>query len=469
MALQTDARTTPKSAPTTSAAASLTPDQSNQNLYDQLYSSLLANFMKDFVGSDGNILPQFQFQFPNPVQLQKAVWADPSSSFGQYQSFQAVDRCPVSKAGFFTQNDNSPSVWQYYPMFLKAVIPANVGNLQAYKDALQQQALDARKMNDAINGAGPAFTTWKTQNPASPITDVVSWLTATPPIAQANPWAGNYASAEADSAIQGTIMQQLTETAQPDLSAALAGIANPQFQTSYATSNTGQIKAGTSFVGANDGSQNPSQDWVDWKNGDTSNPDLKQYNARIANGVVPVHHAEKVTITATASYSYFFGLFKATSTIQETFFRDVVTDASFALDMNFASVWMYPVSRPGWFASQVLQSYSKRPLSASNPIDFFNKDTGVLYLLPLEVFLGWNPMLRLTLSTSLYTKWKDQLMSGNGVVLNGVVVGDGVKPKQISSDPTGNTVLEFGDQSLPASKQQLPTILGYVHQKTVGQ
>lgn len=443
-------------------ALTTNPTQSNQNLYDQLFTQIQASFLSDFIGPDKQLLPEYQFQFPNPVQLQPAAWVSlVNNNFQPYEMFEAGDLAPISKQGSYTTGPNSTSIFTYYGRWLAAVTPPSVTGLPAYLAAQQDAMVAAQSMAAAVTGAGPAFAAYKSANPTSTITTVESWLTQTPLLPQSLPYALNYQTAYTNYLAQLATLAQLAADADPDLSAAQTAYGNSAFRVAYATAPGLTVTAGNTFIGSTDGSLNPVNDWTAWSQGQT-NPNLNPFTATVAAGVQPVSHVEAVTIEETVETSYFFGLFSMSETELVTFFQTVTVDEHFQLDMNWGSLVMYPVSRPGWFDATVLQSYANSPLVASNHIDFFSQDAGALSLVPEYIFLGWNPSLTLTLDTDLYNQYQGQLQAESGAWFNGIVVPGA--PTSVTAGPNGTTIVQYGTPASPASMQQLPTIVGYVNQ-----
>lgn len=434
---------------------------SNQNLYDQLFTAIQQTYLSDFLGSDNQLQPTWQFQFPNPAALQVANWVTSvNNNFQAYEMFEVGDLAPISKQGSYLTSPNSPSIYTAYGNWLNTLIPADAENLQAYQNAQNQAAQDATDMQDAIAGAGPAFATWQQDNPGSTITTVEAWLSQVPPLPQAQPFANNYQSAQSDSATQTALMDQLTATADAPLSAALAAYNDKANQTTYPVAPNVSVTAGLGIVGTPDGTENPAQDWLDWSTG-KPNPDLNFFTATVAAGVQPVSSVEEVTLTETQRFSFFFGLLSFSITEQVNFFETITTDANFQLQMNWQSLFMYPISRIGWFDQSFLQNHANDPLSASNTTDFFSDTNGVLYLVPSFVFLGWNPTLQLTLSTSLYEQWTNQINSPQGVWFNGIEVTG--PPTSVTTGANGTTVVQYGSPKSATAMANLPNIVGYVH------
>jgi hypothetical protein len=444
------------------ATTTQNPTTSNQNLYNQLFSRIQAAYLGDFVGSDNQLLPQWQFQFPNPVAVQQAQWVNPlNNDFLAYQQFEVGDLAPASKQGQYTADTSQPSIWTNYGLWLGAVLPANLNSIPAYVNAQKEQLQDAQDMTNAINGAGPAFSTWSEQNPGSNITTVAQWLAQTPPLPAAEPFATNYQNASASYSSQLAEMSQIAKTADALLSQAQADYRNPDFQQTYATFTGVKVTEGIGIVGNTDGTLNPQADWAAWSTGQSNPPDLTPFTATITQGVVPVSTIEPITLTETVQFSFFFGLFSCSVTEQVTFFQEITQDENFSVDMNWASLVMYPITRQGWYSQQALESLANQPLSPGNNVDFFGPEAGTLFLIPSQIFLGWNPSLTLTLSTTLYNQWESQISSSEGVWLNGVELPG--PPTSATNNPDGTTTVNYGDPESQTSMSQLPFIIGYLH------
>lgn len=434
---------------------------SNQNLYDQLYSAIQTAYLSDFIGGNGQLLPTWQFQFPNPAAQSPAVWVETANNnFQPYQMFEAGDLAPISKQGSYVTDSSCPSIFENYGLWLGAVLPANLGSNQQYIDDQNLANEYAQDMQDAVNGAGPSFATWLQQNPGSTITTVTQWLTQVPALAAAQPYATNYQTALANYNNEITALQTIANNLNKPLATAQQNYQDTAYQTQYATAAGVDVTMGTTIVGNLDGTLNPVNDWVAWSTGQ-SNPDLTPFQATVASGVVPVTTVETVVFEATEQFSFFFGLFSVTLEQQMTFFVDITTDQNFSLIMNWASLVMYPISRELWYGQSFLQENANDTLASTNQVDFFGPENGTLYLVPSFVFLGWNPSLTLTLTTTLYNTWQSQISSSEGVYLNGITVPG--PPTSVTNNPDGTTTVNYGTPTSPTSMAQLPSIVGYVH------
>lgn len=387
----------------------------NAPLFEQLYVALERDFLGNF-SSNGQLLPQYDFQFPNPNQVPSAVWVQLTENFQAYQMFNAGDLAPISKTGWMQTGPMSPSVWANYGYWLNAVVPPGGEGVPAFTTAQARPLPDGDASPDP---ASPEFT-----------------------------------------ARLGALGQAVAST-NPQLAAAIAAYTNPLFRTIYAGVGSPFV-AGRTFVGSADRSEDPVQDWTAWSTGEP-NPDLNPYSTRIQLG-----NSTSATLGASdaalATEPFFLPLALSAGD-RAAFVRDVTGDASSSLLLRFASLFLYPISRPGWFEPAFLQNSAGWNLQPGNTIDFFGATAGTLYLIPANIFLGWNPSLVLTITTKLYEKWKPQLMSAQGIVVGGITIGVGIVPTVLSSS-SRLTVLQFGDPTAAESLAQVPLIVGWVHLRT---
>lgn len=444
-----------------------TPNISNQNLYDLLFTALVQNFPTEFGISTpgGPVAGDLAYQFPDPTDVQAANWCDSVGDPNQaIQQFFVGDRAPVLKGGRYTADASSDSIFTNYQYWIDAVIPPSPERDPAYKPANEQLTqLGQNAINIVANAKAP-FAAWQANNPGSSITTATAWLSQTPPIMEAQPFATQYQTTVQEYNTQAAIVAQIVANLSKPLSDAQKAASNPANTTTYQYTPSGRpqtsFTAPTTEVG--DGVADPASDWASWMSGGKQN--INPVTIQLTAGTVPVYSVEEVTIEVSVTFSYFFGLFSNTVEEQETFFEQVVTDEAFSLNMQFGSLRNYSIARPNWYSDEILETFANNPYSSS--IDFFNPQTGPLYLIPREVFLGWNPVLVLNVSQTLFNNWQSALMSDQGVFVAGVPVGVGMTPT-VQTLPDGTVQLTFGSQTAPASMQQVPTILGFLMTKIV--
>lgn len=457
--------TTPKTALAHEQMSASTSTSSNQNLYDLLFTALVQNFPTEFGVSGGLIASNLAFQFPDPTALQQANWCDAVNDANfVIQQFFVGDRAPVLKAGRYTADASSESISQNYVYWINSVVPPSPNSDPAYAPAMELEASYAQDVINIKANAKAPFAAWQAANPGSTITTVNAWLSQTPPLIEAQPFASQYQSTVQKYNTQAALVAQIVENLSKPLSDAMKAANNPANSTTYQYTPSGEpqtsLTAPITEVG--DETANPTSDWASWTSG--GNQNINPVSVSLIAGTVPVYSVEEVTISVTETFSYFFGLFSNTVTEQETFFEQIVTDEAFELNMQFGSLRNYSISRPGWYSDEVLETYANNAFHST--IDFFNPQTGPLYLIPREVFLGWNPVLVLTVTEALYNNWQKALTSDQGVFVAGIAVGVGMTPT-VQTLSNGTVQLTFGNQTSAQSMQQVPTILGFLMDKIV--
>ncbi|HEU4885814.1 MAG TPA: hypothetical protein VFT45_26495 [Longimicrobium sp.] len=436
------------------------PATANQMMYDALFSALVQHFPTTFGVSNGALDPRLQYQFPDPANLQPANWVDPLEDV-DFEAAQCLlgDRPPLLKGARYAP-DSAQSIFTSYGDWIDSVEASNPATNPEYREALRVLMDAGARMQQIAEIATPSFRAWQQENPGA-LANLTAWLTASPPLIAAQPYATQYAIASQEYNHAAAKTTQIVEVLNRPLGRAQAAADDPAFQKKYAIQGTSLSTIGQTQVG--DVFSDPVENWTNWQQGGSLNQN--PFQSTITSGTVPQYTVQPVTIEVTETYSYFFGLFSSTTTEQQTFFQQVVDYQNFQIELSFASVNPYTISRQGWYSLDVLQGYAPTKY-IYNGVDFFNPTSGPLYLVPRTVFLGWNPVVKLTIDDALFQAWKPTLDADGGtggIYVNGVLVGVGIPYTQSASPIQGAVELTFGDQGNPESRSTVPTVLGFVH------
>jgi hypothetical protein len=428
----------------------------NQGLFNLLFSALVQAFPSEFGLENGQLSPQFNFQFPDPTLVPQAGWVDATDPNFQYEQFNLGNQGPILKQGRFTSGSASPDIFKNYGYWINSVATPSVASYPPYIAANKLMLSAANAVQSVQNNAVTAFASWQAANPNSKITTLNAWLVAEPPYAAAEPYATQYTIANQQFSEQAANLARIVAQLDQPLSDAQTAASSATNTTPYQYTPLGQkpitVTEGTTLIGIP--GQDPVSDWASWSTG--GNQNLNPQTIPIEVGVVPLHSLQAVTVTTWESYSYFFGLISGSEEVQTTFFQEVTTDEAFQLAINFGSLQPYPITRPGWYSFEALSTYANDQYNSA--IDFFNPTTGPLYLIPTTVFLGWNLTVTLTITQALYNSWQSQLNLNQGVFIAGAQIGVGQTPvvKQVGD----NVQITFGNPDKQLT--DLPYVLGYV-------